>query len=279
MEVNASDERSQKKLRESLLYIAQSGSLFNKRLILVDEVDGVDGRTERGATKVLLKLLNVTTCPVIFTANDWRRELETLKKKCKVIKFNRLRIDSILKYLQEMILIDDESLQKIAENSKGNLRSALQDLENEYSTKIRTGELLPAYSVSKIVFSNNEKEALEIIDNIDLEIDNIPYRLYELIVVLAEKNKIDKQRLLFFLNSISLLDGMIGRKFSGSKDYFLSKKVLRLLISQLYLGSDLETYVQSSTSLYGNYALRKKVRNGIVAFHESKRKASLLIRN
>jgi replication factor C large subunit len=60
IEVNASDFRNKQKIDETVGNALRQGSLFGKeKLILIDEVDGLSGTKDRGATQEIIKLFKL----------------------------------------------------------------------------------------------------------------------------------------------------------------------------------------------------------------------------
>ena len=69
-ELNASDLRNKQKLQETLKKALEQKSLMHKRkIILVDEVDGIMG-TDRGGIPELIKLIDKSKYPIMITANN-----------------------------------------------------------------------------------------------------------------------------------------------------------------------------------------------------------------
>ncbi|KON33043.1 MAG: hypothetical protein AC479_05885 [miscellaneous Crenarchaeota group-6 archaeon AD8-1] len=103
--------------------------------MFLDEVDGVFGQQDRGGIPAIIKIVNESLIPVIMAANDPDlRKIRPLKKVCKLIRFHKIRPPLIIKLLQEIcknenILAEFEALEKIALNSQGDVRSAINDLQ------------------------------------------------------------------------------------------------------------------------------------------------------
>ncbi|MBR9706553.1 replication factor C large subunit [Candidatus Pacearchaeota archaeon] len=134
-ELNASDLRNRSKLEAVLAPAIKQKSLFNKKkLILMDEADGIT-TSDRGGLPELIALIEKTSFPIIITANDiWKRKFSLLRKKCKIIAVKELKDDVIFNILKEVCLKenhqkDDKTLQLIVKNSKGDMRAALNDLQ------------------------------------------------------------------------------------------------------------------------------------------------------
>ena len=149
IEMNASDQRTGDAIRS----IALKGANFNtfmsdgqyvstkeggRKLIILDEADSLFGREDRGALPAISELIRNTKQPVILIVNDFY----ALSKKSAVIKtdtlqitFMRPRIDVIVRALDsiarcENVSVDHDALRKMAENSDGDMRAAVRNLES-----------------------------------------------------------------------------------------------------------------------------------------------------
>jgi replication factor C large subunit len=134
-EVNASDYRDQESMKH-LAEIARQGSIFGKkRLILIDEVDGVSG-TDRGGITELIKILKDKCCAVILTANDaYDKKLQSLRSYVMLVQFTKINYLSIAKFMRDIcakenIECDEMHIKSIAQRSNGDMRSALLDMES-----------------------------------------------------------------------------------------------------------------------------------------------------
>ena len=149
IEMNASDQRT----GDAIKNVALKGANFNtftsdgkyadvkeggRKLIILDEADSLFGREDRGALPAISELIKGTKQPVILIVND----LYALSKKSAAVKSNTLqitfmrpRIDVIAKALDniakaENISVDQDALRKMAENSNGDMRAAVRNLES-----------------------------------------------------------------------------------------------------------------------------------------------------
>jgi len=136
IEVNASDVRNKEEIEKVLGSASQQMSLFNKgKIILVDEIDGVSGRKDRGGLASIAKIIDKTAFPIIMTANDpWDSKFSGLRKKSHIIKFHTLNYLSIFNVLQsicksEGIKYDENSLKSLARVAGGDMRAAINDLQ------------------------------------------------------------------------------------------------------------------------------------------------------
>ncbi len=137
VEVNASDWRNEEKMKaivgESSQYATLDG--YSKKIILVDEVDGIAGREDAGGISALRKIINETRVPIVMVANNpWDQKLAPIREQALMIEFKRLNKTAIVKRLKEIcekegINVSEPLLSKLAERSEGDLRSAIMDLQ------------------------------------------------------------------------------------------------------------------------------------------------------
>ena len=149
IEMNASDQRN----GDAIKSIALTGAKLNtfmddgkyvstkeggRKLIVLDEADNLFGREDRGALPAISDLIKTTMQPVVLIVND----LYALSKKSAVIKsetlqitFMRPRVTEIIKALEkiakaENVTVEPDALRKMAENSNGDMRAAVRNLES-----------------------------------------------------------------------------------------------------------------------------------------------------
>ncbi len=139
IELNASDSRTKKSIEKVLKTASQTGTLLagstGKRLIILDEIDNLYGREDKGAAKAIYSLIKNTKFPIIMTANKYWEVPNSIRGISKVIKFRRHAWNSILSILKkiknkEELDIDVRVLSKIAKTSNGDLRSALGAMQS-----------------------------------------------------------------------------------------------------------------------------------------------------
>jgi replication factor C large subunit len=151
VEINASDERSGERLRELLGASVSQATLTGtrKRIILVDEVDGIAGKEASGGVAVLTSLIKASRVPMVLVANDpWDARLAPLRQIAPIIKFNRVRREEIFRHLKmisdrERIGSDEKVLREIADRAEGDLRGAINDLQLLASAMENPALLLP----------------------------------------------------------------------------------------------------------------------------------------
>mgnify|MGYP001042930247 CR=1 FL=1 len=137
IEVNASDKRNREAIERILGTAASQGQLLSKRrLILIDEVDGINAQEDRGAADAIVKTISNTNYPIILTANDaWEQKIAPLRNACQMIEFKRLGVRDTIPYLKallqtEGIEAEDPAIRLVYDRNQGDMRSILNDLQN-----------------------------------------------------------------------------------------------------------------------------------------------------
>ena len=135
IELNASDQRNAGVIK-SIVGPASTSNTFSHttRLIILDEADNLHGNEDRGGTKAITEIVKKSTQPIILTANDKYKMGQGLLRNCKVIKFERIKPGTVFRVLRRIsddagIGIDDSALIRLAKNTHGDLRSAINDLQ------------------------------------------------------------------------------------------------------------------------------------------------------
>jgi replication factor C large subunit len=142
IEMNASDTRSEKAInavaKPATSYIALDSFTAQSKgnMLFLDEVDGIAGNEDRGGVGAIIKIVENSRVPVILAANDPDlSKLRPLKKVCFLVRFQQVRIPLIIALLQKICLLEHvkaefEALERIAQNSRGDVRSAINDLQS-----------------------------------------------------------------------------------------------------------------------------------------------------
>jgi len=141
VELNASDVRTEKTIKNILEPVTSSRALdsfsngAHGNLVLLDEVDGVFGREDRGGLGAILATVKGATLPLVLTANNIDDErFEDLKKACTVLAMCEIR-PRLLAALIKAILraegkpLDSAVVKRLAADSHGDLRSAINDAQ------------------------------------------------------------------------------------------------------------------------------------------------------
>ena len=149
LEMNASDQRTGDAIRSVALRGAYSNTFGDdggylstteggRKLIVLDEADSLFGNADRGALPAINELIKATRQPVILIVNDFyglSKKSSTVKNDTLQISFMKPSAISMSKVLKriaasEGISITDDAVRAIAENSNGDMRAAVRDLES-----------------------------------------------------------------------------------------------------------------------------------------------------
>jgi len=142
IEMNASDTRTEKAISAvagpatSFVALDTFSTESKGNILFLDEVDGIAGNEDRGGVSAIVKIVDESRIPVIMAANDPDlQKLRPLKKVSALVRFQQIRIPLIIAMLQkichkEHVKAEFEALERIAENSRGDVRSAINDLQS-----------------------------------------------------------------------------------------------------------------------------------------------------
>ncbi|MBY9021328.1 MAG: AAA family ATPase, partial [Candidatus Lokiarchaeota archaeon] len=156
IETNASDTRTKGALESKLRETTKSYGIMDfvvqskKKLILIDEIDGLYGVTDRGAVPTILNLIENTQFPIIMCSNEYKQNLQSLYNKIKRYEVNPLPDEEVFKITRKIILkekitgISEKDLNLIVEKNEGDLRGVINDLQgiSQGSLNKNTKELI-----------------------------------------------------------------------------------------------------------------------------------------
>ncbi|MEM3761036.1 MAG: replication factor C large subunit [Candidatus Bathyarchaeia archaeon] len=136
VEKNASDYRTEEAVKRFAGLASQYGSLFGrKRIILLDELDGLTGTADKGGVKAITEIVRTAQCPVVLIANNaYDPRFTNLRNYCLLIEFKKPSASEVMKHLKricerEGIKAEENALKFIAQRSEGDVRSAVNDLQ------------------------------------------------------------------------------------------------------------------------------------------------------
>lgn len=173
------------------------------RLIVLDEMEGISGSQERRSISKIINIIKKNNYPIVLIANDvWNPRFSSLRNSCVVIKFNGIPVKNIITYLLkicqlERIRVKEKAIRFIAEKAKGDLRSAINDLQalSQNKTLLTYDDVRwiaprdkkrDIFNVLSALFtSNNCWDARRVVDEADVNYDmlfewiyeNLPYQL------------------------------------------------------------------------------------------------------
>lgn len=136
LELNASDFRNADAINSVLGVASQQQSLFAEgRLILIDEIDGVAGKEDRGGVKAVCDIIAKSKFPVILTANNpWDSKFSSLRTKCLIFSFEASSASSTVSILKKIcetanVQFEESALFSLARKNCGDIRGAIIDCQ------------------------------------------------------------------------------------------------------------------------------------------------------
>lgn len=178
LEFNASDTRNKDNVERIIGAASSSAGLFSKRkLILIDEVDGLQGTADRGGASAISSILSSASQPVILTANDaWDKKLYALRTSSRFIEMRRINkrtVRSVIARIakEDNIHLNDDELDAIAENSDGDLRSAIIDLHGFIPNSMRDRDKLIFECIKGMFKAESYQDAIRSFDGTTVDYD------------------------------------------------------------------------------------------------------------
>lgn len=161
IELNTSDARNAIKIKN----VATSGAVNEtfddqgkfvsshqggRKLIILDEADNLyekiehtdktkDDMSDKGGKKAIVDTIKITSQPIVLIVNDYYSLIkgggESLKDICTLIRFHNPYPSAVFNLLrkicvEEGITVDQKVLQTLADRCKGDIRSAVNDLQS-----------------------------------------------------------------------------------------------------------------------------------------------------
>ncbi len=137
IEVNCSESRNKESIYNKIGNASRQKSLFsNGKIILIDEVDCISGKSDYGGMQALIEIIEKSEFPVILTANNpWESKLSALRSKCELLEIkdvDEIKLFNILKEIckKENVRYDEEALKILATRSGSDIRAAINDLHS-----------------------------------------------------------------------------------------------------------------------------------------------------
>ncbi|XP_050354909.1 replication factor C subunit 1 [Nymphalis io] len=147
VELNASDTRSKNLIKEQISELLTStslsgyakgnagkGAVSKKRVLVMDEVDGMAGNEDRGGLQELISLMKSTSVPIVCMCNDRNSEkMRTLGNYCFDLRFARPRADQIRAAMmsvcfREGLKLDSDALVQLIASARQDVRQTLHRL-------------------------------------------------------------------------------------------------------------------------------------------------------
>ena len=240
VEKNASDYRTEDAVNRFAGLASQYRSLFGgKRIILLDELDGLTGNADKGGVKAITETVKTARCPVVLIANSaYDPRFTNLRNYCLLIEFKKPPAGEVAKHLKricerEGIQADENALKFIAQRSLGDVRSAVNDLQ-----ALAQGKKQLTYDdvswlgyrdrqdsifnvLRTIIYSRTCTGAKRAVDMADVDID----MLFEWIYENVPAHLTDPHDLAQAMDALSMADVYRGR-IRSSQDWSFTRYVI-----------------------------------------------------
>ena len=192
IEINASDSRNAGSIDSIIGNASKQASLFfSGKIILVDEVEGLAGREDRGGVQALVKVVAESSFPIVVTCQDpYSDKLKALRKACSLIEFGIREAPDTVTLLKaicekEKVEFEEDALRVIAAKSSGDFRAAINDLQScammdgtvsresvEHIGGRERGEKIES-ALTRVFKTTNYKVALGAYNAVDEDLDEI----------------------------------------------------------------------------------------------------------
>jgi replication factor C small subunit len=164
MELNASDERGIKIVRETVKTFARTRSIgeIPFKILILDEADNMTSDAQQALRRTMERFTE--TCRFIMIANYSGKIIEPLQSRCAPFRFSYMSKEDQDRYLRniiekENIKILDEGYDAIFEVSEGDLRKATNTLQAAASM----GKVIDAETVYSVIGRANPADVNEMI--------------------------------------------------------------------------------------------------------------------
>ncbi len=228
LEVNASDFRNKEAINTIVGSASRQMPLFSKgKIILVDEIDGLAGRQDSGGVAALASVIDETSFPIIMTCNNpYEKNLSSLRSKSLLVEFKTMDSKSIFNVLKciaqrENVMHDDIALKALASRSGGDLRAAINDLQQFSSDRKLTKDFVDEISqrekqesimnaLIKVMKTTDASVSAAAFDNVQEDLDEQFLWIDENLPKEYKKPE-DLQRAYEFLSKADVFRGRIRR--------------------------------------------------------------------
>ncbi len=240
VEKNASDYRTEAAVKRFAGLASQYGSLFGgRRIVLLDELDGLIGNADKGGVKAINEIVKTARSPVVLIANNaYDPRFRALRSSCLLIEFKKPPTSAITKRLgqiceSEGIQAEEKALKFLSQRSGGDIRSAINDLQafaqgkkilkyDDVSFLAYRDRQESIFTVLKmIIYGRTSFGAKRAVDMASIDID----MLFEWIYENAPAHLNDVYDLAQAMNALSIADVYRGR-IRASQDWSFTRYVI-----------------------------------------------------
>jgi len=196
-ELNASDTRSKKQLDSVVADALGTRWVTNtsaKKILLMDEVDGMAGNEDRGGVGELIQLMKGSRIPIVCMCNDRNHQkIRNLANHCFDLRFNKPRVEQIKAAMmsvcfKEKIKIAPDALTDLIVGCNQDIRQVLHqlsmlkaksagvesekltaaDIKSETERSQKTSIKMGPWDVCRKVFSASDHKSMSLMDKSDL---------------------------------------------------------------------------------------------------------------
>ena len=134
-ELNASDDRGIDVVRQDIKQFAKRHVNLpenRQKVIILDEADSMTEAAQQAMRRIMEKYSNTTR--FIFACNNSEKIIEPIQSRCALVRFTRIETNAVQSRLAKVCDLEGvdahpEGLATIAEQSDGDMRSALNNLQ------------------------------------------------------------------------------------------------------------------------------------------------------
>ena len=240
VEKNASDYRTEEAINRFAGLASRYTSLFGqKRMILLDELEGLTGNSDRGGVKAITEVVKTAGNPVVLISNSaYDQRFSNIRFYCLLVEFKKPPVGEITKRLEciskiEGVQSEENALKFIAQRSEGDVRSAVNDLQvlAQGKKKLTYDDVSwlgyrdrqdNIFNVLRmIMYGKSCFSAKRAVDMADVDID----MLFEWIYENVPSHLTDPHDLAEAMNALSLADVFRGR-IRSSQDWSFTRYVI-----------------------------------------------------
>ena len=184
-ELNASDTRSKKSLEEQLNQVVLSTSLVfgkgasckaTKRLVVMDEVDGMSSG-DRGGMAELIRVIKLSKTPIVCICNDRQsQKVRSLADKCLDLRFSRPQKTTVAKRMCEVAAregldVVPNAMEELVEQSGNDIRQVLNALQMWRQEADSTGRFSKEDGRVKVSFKDMKERMQTVSKDATLRLD------------------------------------------------------------------------------------------------------------
>ena len=240
VEKNASDYRTEEAIKRFAGLASQYGSLFGgKRIVLLDELDGLTGTADKGGVKAITEVAKTAQCPIVLIANNaYDPRFSNLRSYCLLVEFKKPPAGEVMKHLKRICMLegiqaDENALKFIAQRSGGDVRSAVNDLQALAQDKkkltyedvswlgYRDRQETIFNVLRMIIYGRTCLSAKQAVDMADMDID----MLFEWIYENVPEHLTDPHDLARAMDALSMADVYRGR-IRTSQDWSFTRYII-----------------------------------------------------